>query len=390
MISSGLDRLLREQPRLTSRPYGVLSHAAATTSDFEPVTTALARGLGAPPSVLFAPEHGFFAVEQDMVPAADQSDPFTGIPTLSLYGSSVDSLRPQPEAFAGIEVLVIDLVDIGTRYYTYAATALWAAEVALSAGVEVWILDRPNPLGGLEIEGNLPEPGFESFVGAFRLPVRHGLTLGELALLEADRRGWAREGLRIWELEGWRREPPASDDSWSWRAPSPNMPSLDTAWVYPGSCLLEATELSEGRGTTRPFELIGGPGLDGAKLSAIMNDKDLPGVRYLPVQFRPQFQKQRDQVCSGVEIVVTDSPTFESYRSGVELIAALWFLDEGGFAWRSKAYEFVVDRPAIDLLTGTDRFRQALASGDVADWIGSWGSDEDSFREERRPFLIYG
>ena len=395
MILNGLDRLLREQPRLASRPYGLLSHAAATTSEHEPIATALARGLRAPPSVLFAPEHGFFSVEQDMVPSANATDPFTGIPTLSLYGSSVESLRPRLEAFSGLELLLIDLVDIGARYYTYAATALWAAEVALSAGLEVWIMDRVNPLGGREIEGNLPQPGFESFVGAFRVPVRHGLTLGELALLEADRQGWDREGLKIWELEGWQRQAPASagvdngGSGWSWRAPSPNMPSLETAWVYPGSCLLEATELSEGRGTTRPFELIGGPDIDGMRLSTVMNDKGLKGVRYLPVQFRPQFQKQRNRVCSGVEIVVTDRSIFEPYRSGVELIAALLALDGERFAWRSQAYEFVVDRPAIDLLTGTDRFRRALSSGTVADWVRSWRRDEESFREERRPFLLY-
>lgn len=389
MIENGLDRLLEHEGALRGRRYGLLSHCAAVSAALEPATQALASRHAEPPSVLFAPEHGFFAAEQDMIGSEDSRDPVSGIPTVSLYGSDETSLRPSAEAFDGLDLLVVDLVDIGSRYYTYAATAVWSAEVAIGIGIEVWILDRPNPLGGLVIEGNFVEPGFYSLVGAFSVPVRHGLTLGELVLLQAGREGWDGDGLEVRTVEGWHREVPTEDRGWFWRAPSPNMPTRKTAWLYPGACLVEGTVVSEGRGTTRPFELIGAPGFDGRVLAATMNAKSLPGVRYLPVQFRPQFQKHAAELCSGVEVVVTDRTVFEPYRSGVELIAAMFDSGWEDFAWRRETYEFVRDRLAIDLLAGTNRFREALEGGEVADWIRSWSADEESFLEERESVLLY-
>lgn len=391
MITSGLDRLLGQADPLRGRPYGLLAHSAAVTGDLRPAVAALRASAGGPPRRLFAPEHGFWGVEQDMVPTPHRVDPLFGVETVSLYGSCEDSLRPPPGAFDDLDVLLVDLQDVGARYYTYAATAIWTSEAALARGVEVWVLDRPNPLGGDTIEGNLRQDGFESFVGAFRLPVRHGLTLGELCALEARRRGWDESGLRIVALEGWRREVPRrAGEGWRWRAPSPNMPTPESAWLYPGSCLVEATELSEGRGTTRPFELIGAPGLDGRELARRMQARQLPGVAYLPVQFRPQFQKHAGRLCSGIEIVVTDPLRFPSYRAGVELLVTLHGMATDVFRWRVKPYEFVSDRPAIDLLTGGERFRHLLeAGGDVEEWIAAWTHDEEEFREERDPVLLY-
>jgi uncharacterized protein YbbC (DUF1343 family) len=208
LIRTGLDRLLAAPQGLRGRRYALLSHGAslavAMDGSLQPAHLALA-GAGHPPAVLFAPEHGLYGVEQDMVPSVGSSDPFTGLPVRSLYGDSVDSLTPEPEEFRDLDLLVVDLQDVGTRYYTYAATAVWTAAVAREAGCEVWVLDRPNPLGGTAVEGNLPAPGFDSFVGAFRLPVRHGLTLGELVLLEARRRGWETgpgTGLEVRTMEG--------------------------------------------------------------------------------------------------------------------------------------------------------------------------------------------
>lgn len=391
MIVSGLDRLLARPEALSARRYGLLSHAASVSLDLRPIVAALAATPLGPPRRLFGPEHGFWAVEQDMVAAHGGRDALFGIETRSLYGDSAQSLRPSPEAFADLELLVVDLYDVGARYYTYAATAVWAAEAALAAGVEVWVLDRPNPLGGETIEGNLRRPGFESFVGAFRLPVRHGLTLGEICLLEAARQGWDRSGLEIVEVAGWHREPPAGMDGWRWRSPSPNMPCHTTAWLYPGSCLVEATELSEGRGTTRPFELVGAPGLDGAAIAERMNDLGLDGVTYLPVQFRPQFQKHAGCLCSGVEIVVHSPERFPSYRAGVELLRAIRELDPSSLMWRERPYEFVADRPAVDLLSGGDELRTRLASESELDaWIDSWSDDEQAFRAEREAVLRYG
>jgi uncharacterized protein YbbC (DUF1343 family) len=399
MIRTGLDRLLaapRRLRQLRRRAYGLLAHAAAVTGDLRPIHRALAASPAGPPRALFGPEHGFHGVEQDMVAAAGGSDPWTGAPIVSLYGAGPETLRPRPEAFAGLELLIVDLQDVGSRYYTYAATAVWAAEAALGAGCEVWVLDRPNPLGGVAIEGNLPAAGYESFVGAFRLPVRHGLTLGELTLLEARRRGW-REVPEVWQLEGWKRAMRWPDTGLAWIAPSPNMPSPATALIYPGGCLVEATELSEGRGTTRPFQLVGAPGLDGAVLADHLNGRGLPGVAFLPTCFRPQFQKHRGEVCGGVELVVTDAERFRPYRAGVELLRAVARVAPAQLVWRRAPYEFVADRPAIDLLTGGPECRAALAElaaggdggGALDTWMESWTADEESFRQERREILLY-
>ncbi len=389
MIGLGADRLLAEPRELAGRKYGLLAHAAALTSQPAPLHLALQASSAGSPSVLFSPEHGYYAVEQDMIPSSDQRDPLTGLAVASLYGASAASLRPDPAAFSGLDLLLIDLQDAGSRYYTYAATAVWSAEVALAAGLEVWVLDRPNPLGGTRVEGNLPQPGYESFVSAFRLPVRHGLTLGELMRLEARRRNWA-DGLRVFPLSGWQRDMLWSETGLPWIAPSPNLPTLTTALVYPGSCLIEATEFSEGRGTTRPFQLLGAPGLDPRALVQELAVRELPGVTFLPTFFRPQFQKHRGEVCAGVELVVTDRERFPPYRCGVELVAALWTVAGEHFAWRQAPYEFVSDRPAIDLLTGGADFRRALAAGHgMADWTASWSADERAFKEERQAILLY-
>jgi uncharacterized protein YbbC (DUF1343 family) len=337
------------------------------------------------------PEHGLYGVEQDMVAAAGGTDPSTGIPLASLYGDGEGTLRPEPSLFEDLDLLVVDLQDVGSRYYTYAATAVWAGAVAASRGCEVWVLDRPNPLGGERVEGNLPQPGLSSFVGAFEHPVCHGLTLGELTLLEARREGW--EGaLRVWTMEGWRRSMVWEETGLPWIPPSPNMPTPATALLYPGGCLVEATELSEGRGTTRPFHLLGAPHLDPEGLVRRLRQRQLPGILFSPTRFRPQFQKHAGALCGGVEMVVTERAVFEPYRVGVELLAAARAEDPARFAWREAPYEFVHDRPAIDLLTRDPACREALEGEDqgaLERWMASWREDEATFREVRRPALLY-
>lgn len=392
IVRTGLDRLLDDAGRLAGRRYGILAHGASITRDGRPIHLALAASPAGPPSALFGPEHGYYGIEQDMIAAESGTDPWTGAPVLSLYGDSEDTLRPCPSAFSGLDLLLIDLQDVGSRYYTYAATAIWAAQAAMSAGCEVWVLDRPNPLGGEGIEGSLLGPGYESFVGAFRLPVRHGLTLGELFRLEAQRQGWigTRAYFTVWYMDGWTRAMTWEETGLPWIAPSPNMPALATAEVYPGGCLVEATELSEGRGTTRPFQLTGAPFIDPKRLAEELNGRNLPGVTFVPTYFRPQFQKHRGEVCGGVELLVTDRAAFQSYRAGVELLAAIHRLWPEEFAWREAPYEFVSDRPAIDLLTGGPECRQAIESEKgLEDWIATWKADEAAFREERREILLY-
>ena len=391
-IRSGLDRLLDDAGRLKGRRYALLCHQASLSCDG--VHAHLALAAAQPAAALLGPEHGFYGVEQDMVASRDERDPWTGSPVISLYGDDASSLRPQPGVFDGCDLLVIDLQDVGARYYTFAATAVWAAEAALAGGCEVWILDRPNPLGGREVEGNLLELDFASFVGAFRMPQRHGLTLAEIVLLEARRRGWDTTSLAVFEVEGWRREQTWQDTRWPWTAPSPNMPTPDTAAIYPGLCLFEATTMSEGRGTTRPFQLLGMPGADAPALAgrcrARLEAAGLTGVSVVPAMFRPQFQKHAGAVCAGVELRVLDAGALQPVRLGFELLLAFREVLGPAFDWRAEPYEFVSDTPPVDLLAGTDRFRLGLDALDALErWYASWRDDEEEFRAERDPVLLY-
>lgn len=389
-LATGLDRLLDDLGRLRGRRYGLLAHGAAVDRHLQPAHLALVGAEGQPPARLFGPEHGFYGVEQDMVPAEDAVDLWTGVSIVSLYGADAESLTPSPDAFAGLDLLLIDLQDVGARYYTYAATAVWAAEAAVAAGCEVWILDRPNPLGGEIVEGGTRQPEFDSFVGAFEIPVRHGLTLGELVLLEARRRGWASDALEVIEMTGWRRRDLWPATGRPWIAPSPNLPELAGVVLYPGLCLIEATQVSEGRGTTRPFQLVGAPGLDALALAEALSDQQHPGVAFTPTWFRPQFQKHAGEACAGVQIEVLDAAEVVPYELGVELVAVLFELGGEGFAWRDEPYEFVTDRPAVDLLTGGTQLRTALETGgDFRPWMETWSAEEESFRQEREAVLLY-
>ena len=262
--------------------------------------------------------------------------------------------------------------------------------MALASGCEVWVLDRPNPLGGEIVEGNSRQPGFESFVGAFEVPARHGLTLGELVLLEARRRGWAEGGLRVLAMNGWRRRDLWPATGRPWIAPSPNLPKFSGVMLYPGACLIEATSVSEGRGTTRPFQLVGAPGLDALELAEALGDQQHPGVAFTPTWFRPQFQKHAGESCAGVQIEVVDPGEVAPYELGVELLATLFDHGAGVFGWRDEPYEFVTDRPAVDLLSGSADLRRALESGgDFRPWMEAWDEDEERFRSERESVLLY-
>jgi len=396
-VTTGLDRLLSEPSVLTGRSFGLLSQQAAVNAEMRPAHLALTSA-GHRPDRLFAPEHGYYGVEQDMVAAADTVDPLTGCRVVSLYGDSEDSLRPAAESFTGLDLLLVDLQDIGSRYYTYAATAVWAASVAREAGCEIWILDRPNPLGGVVVEGNLPECGYQSFVGAFLHPVCHGMTLGELALLELEVPAEQHpdvataEGVRVWPLGGWQRQQTWPELGRPWVAPSPNMPSYETAAIYPGMCLLEATEVSEGRGTTRPFHLVGSPEIDPNHLAEALRQLQYPGLEVVPTYFRPQFQKHAGAVCGGVEIIVKNAAVAKAYRFGLQLLMTLRQQLGDKFQWRQAAYEFVADRPAIDLLTGSSVVRRAIDRQDcqsLTDWCDDFAAHEAAFTAHREPYLLY-
>ena len=300
---------------------------------------------------------------QDMIGVSDARDPATGLPEVSLYGETLASLSPKPEHLERVDVLVFDVQDVGARYYTYAATMALCMKAAAEHGLRVIVLDRPNPIGGVQVEGGGITPGLESFCGFYPVPQRHGMTVGELARIYNTTFGIGCD-LAVVSLEGWRRERYFDATGLPWIMPSPNMPTLDTAIVYPGMCLIEGTNLSEGRGTTRPFEIFGAPFVDGRVLADELGRLDLPGVVFRPCTFEPAFHKFTGERCSGLQVHVTDRRAFTPYRVGLGVLWAVRRLWSDDFAWRRKAYEFRDDVPAIDLLTGFPSVRETIDRGE--------------------------
>jgi uncharacterized protein YbbC (DUF1343 family) len=368
---------------------GLVTHPAAITADFVHAADVLAGAPGVRLAALFGPEHGLRGEAQDLIGVADGGGPSAGPRVYSLYGATAASLRPSAEQLRGLDALVIDLQDVGSRYYTFQATMLYCLEEAARAGILTVVLDRPNPLGGEAVEGSSLQPGFESFIGPHPLPTRHGLTMGELARLYHKERAPG-GALHVVPCEGWQRGMDFDATGLPWVLPSPNMPTVETAVVYPGQCLLEGTNLSEGRGTTRPFELCGAPGIDAAALAGRLRAEGLPGVAFRPAWFRPTFHKFAGRDCGGVQLHVTDREAFRPVRTGLAVLAALRELAGERFAWRTETYEFVADRPAIDLLFGSARERLALESGrPVAEIARAWEAEEEDFRRRRQEFLLY-
>ncbi len=339
---------------------------------------------------LFAPEHGLFGIDQDMAVIRDEVEPSTRIPVVSLYGNSVSSLTPNPSALDGIDTLIFDIQDVGSRYYTFVNTLANSMKICGKTGTTVVVCDRPNPINGVHVEGNLVDAKYRSFVGQFPIPNRHGMTVGELAKLFQKAFGISCD-LKIAPMQGWKRELWFDQTGLPWIAPSPNIPTLNTAIVYPGMCLLEGTHLSEGRGTTQPFEIFGAPYIEPDFLANDLNQEKLPGVFFRPQYFKPMFQKWADEVCGGIQIWVTDREIFKPVLTSIAILRDAYQRYTNSFQWRSEAYEFVSDRPAIDLLYGNSQFRETLIqkSDPLWDIEASWEDDLKSFKKLRKEFLIY-
>ena len=385
MIRTGLERLATDlRGRIAGRRVGLLCHQASFTSDLVFATDAL-RAAGAHVVRLFGPEHGPWGTAQDMVAVDGGRDPWTGLEVESLYGEHEASLSLAADRLEGLDVLVIDLQDVGARYYTFAETAARAVLGAQRAGVEALVCDRPNPLGGVAVEGNLLRPGCASFVGMHPVPQRHGLSFGELV------RCYTEGAAEVVPMTGWRREDLFDRTGLPWIPPSPNMPSLTTALLYPGLCLIEGTDLSEGRGTTTPFEVFGAPFVEPFRLAAALTDLDLPGVRFRPHVFEPMFQKHARVACGGVQILVTDPHAVRPVRLGIAILCTMRRLFGAAMTWRRETYEFVADRPAIDLLLGDPALREAIDAGATPDEVTSgFATDEAAFAETRRAWLLNG
>lgn len=373
-VRTGLDRLALDDSDATrlvrGRRVGLVAHPASVTAALVHAKDVLiARG--AKLHALFGPEHGYGGEAQDMIGVENARDPETGAPIHSLYGSSFDSLSPQRAWLEGLDALVIDLQDVGSRYYTFVWTAVLCARVCDAMGIELIVLDRPNPIGGSKIEGAPQLAPLRSFVGLRSVPVRHGLTIGEI--VEDAARDEGLRCVRTVKMQGWTRAMRFSHTGLPWVLPSPNMPTPETALVYPGGCLLEGTNASEGRGCTRPFELFGAGYVDGPALAAAMMRDGGAGFIARATTFRPTFHKWGAQNIGAVQVHVTDAESFEPYRAYLAAIAHM--RQRQGFQWRTEKYEFVDDAPAIDLLCGDAGVREAIDRNASIDEIMAVGHD---------------
>lgn len=384
-VCTGLEALARSQG-LKGLRVGLVCNPASVGRGFRHARQ-LVSDAGATLVALFGPQHGFQSTVQDnMIETPHERDEQRRVPVYSLYS---ETREPTPQMLDGLDALVIDLADVGTRIYTYIYTMANCLRAARRQGLRVIVCDRPNPIGGTAIEGQPLIAGFESFVGQFPIPMRHGLTIGELARLFNERFGLGAD-LDVVRMDGWKREMYFDDTGLSWVMTSPNLPTLDTAMVYPGTVLFEGTNISEGRGTTRPFELVGAPWIDAERFAAAMTRRNLPGVFVRPVMFQPTFHKHADQPCGGVQVHVLDRERFRPVLTGVSLIAEFQQQSGEKFRWRDTPYEYVLDKPAIDVLWGSDHLRKALDRGmPVEEFAAAWQSGQREFEEMRRPFLLY-
>jgi uncharacterized protein YbbC (DUF1343 family) len=385
-VRLGSDLLLSSN-RLKGARVGVVCNHASIDRGFSHVIDRVDRCEGVTLAAIFGPQHGFRSdVQDNMVETPHRDDPRRRVPIYSLYS---ETREPTAEMLRGIDALIIDLQDIGARIYTYIYTMANCLRAAAKHGVTVIVCDRPNPIGGTDVEGATLRPGWESFVGQFAIPMRHGMTIAELAKLfnDAFRIG---APLEVIKMEGWTRDMYADATGLPWVMPSPNMPTLDTAIAYPGTVLFEGTVLSEGRGTTRPFELVGAPWIDAERFAAEMNGAGLPGVYFRPAGFEPTFQKHAKQPCGGCQIHVTVRETFKPVITGVALIDMFCRFDPLRFAWRQPPYEYEREKMPIDILAGSDVLRKQIESGvPIGDVAASWADEEAEFRRLRAAYLLY-
>jgi uncharacterized protein YbbC (DUF1343 family) len=385
-VRLGSERLL-DSGSLKHQRVGVVSNPASIDADFRHIVRVVATEPDVKLAAIFGPQHGYRAdVQDNMIETAHSLDPARRVPVYSLYS---ETREPTAEMLKDVDVLVIDLQDVGSRIYTFIYTMANCLRAGRKHRVPVVVTDRPNPIGGEKIAGPMLLNGFESFVGQFPIPMRHGMTIGELAKFFNDACGIGAD-LTVVPMENWRRCMYFDETGLQWVMPSPNMPTLDTAVVYPGTVLFEGTNVSEGRGTTRPFELIGAPWVDPDALAERLAAYSLPGVHFRPVVFEPTFQKHAKHPCGGCQIHVLDRSQCEVVESAVAVLAAIRAQNPAQFEWRQPPYEYEHEKLPFDILAGSSELRRLIEEGVSLPAISdSWVVEHQRFEKLRRPFLLY-
>ena len=382
----GSERLLASG-RLDGRRVGIVCNPASVDHELQHVADRIAAQPKARLSAIFGPQHGFRSdVQDNMIETRHAHDEMRRVPVYSLYS---EVREPTDEMLRDLDVLVVDLQDVGVRIYTYIYTLANCLKAARRAGLPVVVCDRPNPIGGAAVEGMVLVPGFESFVGMYAIPMRHGMTIGEIARLFNEHFGIGAD-LEVIPMEGWRREMYWDDTGRTWIISSPNIPTFDTTTVYPGGVLFEGTNVSEGRGTTRPFELLGAPWVVAERFAEGMNRRGLPGVYFRPALFEPTFHKHAKTGCAGCQVHMTDRRTFRAVESGVALIEAFRAASPDAFAWKPPPYEYEYDKMPIDCLAGSSELREQIDGRVPAREIArSWEPAVARFMKIRERFLLY-
>jgi uncharacterized protein YbbC (DUF1343 family) len=385
-IELGIERLLTDQISvLSGLKLGLVCNQASVDHSFKHAADLLHSGTDL--RALFGPQHGIRGdVQDNMVETGHTIDSRTNLPVHSLYS---ETREPTELMLKDLDALVVDLQDVGCRIYTFIYTLANCMRAARRFDKKVIVCDRPNPIAGVQVAGNLLDPAFESFVGQFPLPTRHGMTIGELALLFNQHFNIGCD-LEVIKMRGWERDFWFDETDAPWVLPSPNMPTVNTAAVFPGTVHLEGTQLSEGRGTTRPFELVGAPYIEAFAYSEALNKLNLKGVYFRPCGFQPTFQKHAGIPCGGVQIHVIDRRKFESVSAGVAVVKTAYDMYPEEFKWKVPPYEYVYDRNPFDVISGTDKLRLAIESHVPLDEItDSWGAGIDFFKSLRTRYLLY-
>jgi uncharacterized protein YbbC (DUF1343 family) len=387
-IQLGIERLLSDQAgRLRGARVGLVCNQASVDHDFQHAADLLHEHPDINLMALFGPQHGIRGdVQDNMIETAHAKDRRTGLPIYSLYS---ETREPTEEMLDGVDVIVVDLQDVGTRIYTFMYTMANCMRAAKKLGKKVIVCDRPNPIGGTQVEGVVLDPAFASFVGQYPIATRHGMTMCELGKLFNEAFGIGCDFEAV-TMDGWSRELWYDETDGPWVLPSPNMPTLDSASVFPGSVHLEGTQMSEGRGTTRPFELIGAPYIDADSYAEALTKLELPGVSFRSCVFMPTFQKHAGKACGGVQIHVLDRAAFKPALTGIAMVKTAFDMYRDDFKWKDPPYEYEYDRNPFDLIAGTSKVREAIERGDsLASIAESWVAPLADFKELRERFLLY-